>query len=74
MVRNVSYVCIVSWPNDSLKFRFEMLVYLKVPSALCKLSFCECAVFAAHDSSSLGVHPCISSTRTCDFVGCIFLH
>ena len=47
---------------------------LKMPGALRKLSFCECVVFVAHHSSSLGVHPCICFTRTCDTVGDIFLH
>ena len=39
-----------------------------------KLSYCECVVYAAHHSHSLGVHPCISFTRTRDFAGDIFLH
>ena len=51
MANNILYVCIVSLPNISLTFLFEMLVSLKVPRALRKLSFCECVVFASRQSS-----------------------
>ena len=74
MANNVLYVCIVSLPNNFFSFLFKMLVSLKVPIAVRKLSFCECAVFAAHHSSILGVHPCIRFMRTCDSVGAMVLH
>ena len=74
MANNVLHVFIVSLPNNSLISRCDGLVSLEVPRALRKLSLCECADFASHQSSSLGVHPFISFTRTCDFDGGIFLH
>ena len=51
-----------------------MLASLNVLGVFRKLSFCECMVFESHQSSSVGVHPCISFKRMCDFVGNMCLH